>query len=77
MLKLHTTDTCMKRWGLRASSLSADTKADAGQRTSSNHLNPNVLYMMLGTVLILFFKYFQCLNLLPIKKGGNSCGIKS
>jgi hypothetical protein len=36
----------MKRWGLRASSLSADTNADAGPNTSSNHLNPNVLYMM-------------------------------
>lgn len=33
--------------GLRASSLSADTNADAGQNTSSNHLNPNALYMML------------------------------
>ena len=28
---LHTTDTCIKRWGLRASSLSAVAKADAGQ----------------------------------------------
>jgi len=37
----------MKRWGLRASSLSADTNADAGQNASHNHLNPNVLYMML------------------------------
>lgn len=36
----------MKRWGLRASSLSAVAKADAGQNTSYNHLNPNVLYMM-------------------------------
>jgi len=38
----------MKRWGLRASSLSADTKADAGQNTSNNHLTPNVFYMMLN-----------------------------
>jgi hypothetical protein len=37
----------MKRWGLRASSLSADKKADAGQDNSCNHLTPNVLYMML------------------------------
>ena len=37
----------MKRWGLRASSLSAIAKADAGQNTSINHLTPNVLYMML------------------------------
>lgn len=42
----------MKRWGLRATSLSADTKADAGQKHSRNHLNPNVLYMMLATVFI-------------------------
>jgi hypothetical protein len=40
----------MKRWGLRASSLSADTKADAGQDVASNQLNPNVLYMMLANV---------------------------
>jgi len=38
----------MKRWGLRASSLSAVAKADAGQNTPKNHLNPNVLYMMLA-----------------------------
>jgi len=37
----------MKRWGLRATTLSAVAKADAGQNSSSNHLNPNVLYMML------------------------------
>jgi hypothetical protein len=42
----------MKRWGLRASSLSAVTKADAGQDTSSNHQNPNVLYMMLAAGFI-------------------------
>lgn len=30
----------MKRWGLRASSLSAVAKADAGQKHSSNHLTP-------------------------------------
>ena len=40
----------MKRWGLRASSLSAVVKADAGQNTSRNHLTPNVLYMMLAVV---------------------------
>ena len=43
----------MKRWGLRASSLSAVTKADAGQKHSINHLNPNVLYMRLPHVLYL------------------------
>jgi hypothetical protein len=37
----------MKRWGLRATTLSAVAKADAGQNTSHNHLTPNVLYMML------------------------------
>src|SRR5690606_34523740 len=47
------TVTCMKRWGLRASSLSTDTKADAGQNTSSNHIITNVLYMMLAFVFIL------------------------
>ncbi len=29
----RTTVTCIKRWGLPASSLFADTKADAGQNT--------------------------------------------
>ena len=47
--------TCIKRWGLRASSLSAVAKADAGQKHSSNHLTPNVLYMMLCAVFIFFF----------------------
>jgi hypothetical protein len=41
------TVACMKRWGLRASSLSADTNAEAGQKLSDNHLTPNVLYTML------------------------------
>jgi len=45
-LSLPITVTCMKRWGLRASSLSADTKAGAGQHASINHLNHNVLYMI-------------------------------
>ncbi|MFP4026115.1 MAG: hypothetical protein ACLFVR_16460, partial [Thiohalospira sp.] len=60
-LALCTTDTCMKRWGLRASSLSADTKADAGQNATRKHLNPNVLYMMLVAVfiLILFFVFLS------------------
>jgi len=40
----------MKCWGLRASSLSAVTKVGAGQKLSSNHLNPNILYMMLAAV---------------------------
>jgi hypothetical protein len=47
LLKLMPTDTCIKRWGLRASSLSAVAKADAGQNTLGKHLTPNVLYMML------------------------------
>jgi hypothetical protein len=42
----------MKRWGLWASSLSADRKADAEQNNSGNRLNPNVLYMMLGAGFI-------------------------
>jgi hypothetical protein len=33
--------------GIAGSSLSAVTKANAGQNISHNHLNPNVLYMML------------------------------
>jgi len=53
------TFACMKRWGLRASSLSAVAKADAGQNTSYNHLNPNVLYMMLCGV---FHFSFVCIN---------------
>ena len=52
------TVTCMKRWGLRASSLSAVAKADAGQNTLNNHLPPNVLYMMLAVV----FEFFCFLN---------------
>ena len=48
----------MKRWGLRASSLSADAKADAGQNTSINHLNPNVLYMMLPPGVHCFISFF-------------------
>jgi len=44
----------MKRWGLRASSLSNKTKADAGENISNNHLNPNVLYMMLAAAFIYF-----------------------
>jgi hypothetical protein len=41
----------MKRWGLRATFLSAVAKANAGQNTSHNHLNPNVLYMMLAAAI--------------------------
>jgi hypothetical protein len=32
--------------GIAGSSLSAVTKANAGQNISSNHLTPNILYMM-------------------------------
>jgi hypothetical protein len=42
----------MKPWGLRTSKLSADTNADAGQKHSNNHLNPNVLYIMLWAGLL-------------------------
>ena len=54
----------IKRWGLRAWSLSADTKADAGQNTSINHLNPNVLYMMLAVraFYISFYKLSFSIN---------------
>jgi hypothetical protein len=60
--KLQLTDTCIKRWGLRASSLSAVAKADAGQNTLCNHLTPNALYMMLCLVFVLnhlIIKLFQ------------------
>jgi hypothetical protein len=40
---------------LRASSLSAVAKDDAGQNTSNNHLNPNVLYMMLWAGFLSLF----------------------
>lgn len=45
--------------GIAGSSLSAFTKAGAGQKGSSSHLNPNILYMMLGVGYFLFilFKY--------------------
>jgi hypothetical protein len=42
----------MKRWGLRASSLSAVANADAGQNVLNNHLSRNVLYMMLWCVFL-------------------------
>ncbi len=42
----------MKRWGLRATSLSAVVKADAGQNALYNHLNPNVLYMMCAPCIL-------------------------
>ena len=51
------TVTCMKRWGLRASSLSAATNADAGHDVLHNHLNTNVLYMMLWHVFYSVFSY--------------------
>jgi len=47
----------MKRWGLRASSLSAVAKADAGQNDSIKRLTPNVLYMMLHAVIFYFCRY--------------------
>lgn len=53
----------MKRWGLRGSSLSADTKADAGQNVSSKHLYPNVLYMMLATVYLIPVSTFSNIKL--------------
>lgn len=37
--------------GIAGSSLSAVTKADAGQKTLSNYQTPNILYMMLPIVL--------------------------
>ena len=52
------TDTCIKRWGLRASSLSAVAKVEAGQKHSSNHLTPNVLYMMLPPGVLYFQSFF-------------------
>jgi len=62
------TVACMKRWGLRTSYLSAGTNADAGQKHSYNHLNPNVLYMMLALVFIVnrFYFYSSCVNQLKI-----------
>jgi hypothetical protein len=42
VLQFCLTVTCMKCWGLRASSLSAVAKANAGQNTSHNNLNPNI-----------------------------------
>jgi hypothetical protein len=38
--KIGCNGTCIKRWGLRASSLSAVAKVDAGQNASHNHLAP-------------------------------------
>jgi hypothetical protein len=44
----------MKRWGLRALSLSAVAKADAELNVSCNHLIPNVLYIILPIIFIYF-----------------------
>lgn len=52
----------MKRWELRTSSLSAVTKADAGQNDSDNQLNPNALYMTLTTGLLVFSLWFNSQN---------------
>ncbi len=43
----------MNRWGFRASFLSAVTKVNAGQNASNNQLNPNVLYMVLGVIILI------------------------
>lgn len=51
----------MKRWGLRASSLSADTNAEAGQKLSDNQLTPNVLYTMLWHVYFSNHVILNCL----------------
>jgi hypothetical protein len=40
-----------KTLGIAGSSLSAVTKADAGQKFSSKHLTPNILYVMLAVVI--------------------------
>ena len=45
----------MKRLGERASSLSADTKADAGQKASNSHIPRHWLYCVLGNG---YFTYF-------------------
>jgi hypothetical protein len=41
--------------GLRETYLSAVTKVSAGQKLSSNHLTPNILYMMLWAALFCHF----------------------
>src|SRR5690554_3948940 len=68
----------MKRWGLRASSLSAVAKADAGQKTSNKYLNPNVLYMMLAAdaySILSIFPLADCLNLLFVITNESEPGI--
>ncbi|MCC7319160.1 MAG: hypothetical protein IT219_11545 [Bacteroidales bacterium] len=59
LLQLAVTVTYMKCWGLRASSLSAVTKVGAGQNGSYKHLNPNILYMMLGAGVNSFLSVYQ------------------
>jgi len=47
----------MKRWGLRASSLSAVAKVDAGQNTSRNLLKPQCfIHDVGGSFYFSFFK---------------------
>jgi hypothetical protein len=41
--------------GIADSSLSAIAKAGAGQKHSINHLNPNILYMMLAVRIFFFY----------------------
>ena len=58
---MDVTVTCMKRWELLASYLSADTNADAGLNACFIHLNPNILYTICALVfyfsVILIFQF--------------------
>lgn len=48
----------MKRWGLRASYLSADTNANAGQNAGFNHLKPQCfIHDVVRSVLFLSFDF--------------------
>ncbi|MBN2820866.1 MAG: hypothetical protein JXP36_17975, partial [Bacteroidales bacterium] len=49
----------MKRWGLRASFLSTDTKADAGQNAPISTSPPMFYYRVLCLVFITIIKYIH------------------
>jgi hypothetical protein len=56
LIPFRPTVTCMKRWGLRASSLSAVAKADAGQK---HFMQPPKPQCFIHDVVASFF-YFEC-----------------
>ncbi|ASB50299.1 hypothetical protein CDL62_14700 [Alkalitalea saponilacus] len=59
--------------GLRCASLSAVTKAGAGQKGSCKHQNPNILYMMLPFRCLFLQVIYFYLNSLSVTLWCNWC----